>query len=220
MRPAFLQNHHLMENFDRHRHWENVYRTRKLTEVGWYQAKPVTSLEFIGEFSVPLSAKIIDIGGGDSFLVDHLLEIGYQDVTVLDISETAVERAKARLGPMALKVKWIIEDAAQFKPAEKYDLWHDRAAFHFFTEEKEIEKYVDIVRQSLNPNGVLILGTFSEQGPEKCSGINIRQYSEISMTERFKRFFEKIRCVTVDHITPFNTVQNFVFCSFRKFQAA
>lgn len=209
-----------MENFDRKKHWENIYQTKKPDEVSWYQPSPETSLEFIKQFNVPKSAKIIDIGGGDSFLVDHLLDLGYRDITVLDISQAAIDRARQRLGDKAQNVKWIVADAADFKPKEKYDFWHDRAAFHFLTEEKEISNYLETARQNINPQGVLVIGTFSEQGPKKCSGIEIKQYSETTMVERLKMFFEKIKCITVDHKTPFDTIQNFVFCSFRKPQAA
>jgi SAM-dependent methyltransferase len=207
-----------MENFDRKKHWENIYHTKELKDVSWYQPTPVTSLDFLKQFGIPATAKIIDIGGGDSFLVDYLLDMGYIDITVLDISAAALERAKKRLGNRAAKVKWIIADAATFKPPEKYDFWHDRAAFHFLTDEQEIENYIDTVQQSIKPTGILVIGTFSEQGPKKCSGIEIKQYSETSMTHRLKKFFEKIKCITVDHNTPFDTIQNFIFCSFRKLQ--
>ena len=205
-----------METFDRKNHWENIYNTKELKDVSWFEPTPETSLGFFKQFNVPKSAKIIDIGGGDSFLVDHLLALEYSDITVLDISEAALERAKARLGNDALKVKWIVADAATFKPTEKYDFWHDRAAFHFLTQEHEIVNYLNTVQQSILPTGVLVIGTFSESGPKKCSGIEIKQYSEVSMTEKLNRFFEKIKCITVDHKTPFETIQNFVFCSFRK----
>lgn len=208
-----------MENFDRKKHWENIYQTKKLKDVSWFQPTPATSLDFFKQFNVPATAKIIDIGGGDSLLVDHLLDLGYQDITVLDISEAALDRAKQRLGDCATKVKWIVADAATFKPTGKYDFWHDRAAFHFLTQEQEIENYLDTVQQSIKPTGILVIGTFSEQGPKKCSGIEIKQYSETSMTDRLKKYFEKIKCITVDHKTPFDTIQNFVFCSFRKVQS-
>lgn len=208
-----------MEKFDRKNHWENIYQTKQLNEVSWFQPTPETSLDFFKQFNVPTTAKVIDIGGGDSFLVDHLLDKGYQDITVLDISEAAIERAKNRLGDKAEKVKWIVADAAKFKPTEQYDFWHDRAAFHFLTDEQEISSYLETAQKSIKPTGVLVIGTFSEQGPKKCSGIEIKQYSENSMTERLKNFFEKIRCITIDHKTPFDTIQNFVFCSFRKLQA-
>jgi len=209
-----------MGHFDRKKHWETIYQTKELKDVSWFQPTPETSLSFLKQFNIPTTAKIIDIGGGDSFLVDNLLDLGYQDITVLDISAIAIDKAKQRLGDRADKVKWIVADAATFRPTEKYDFWHDRAAFHFLTQEQEIESYLDTVQKSIQPTGVLIIGTFSEQGPKKCSGIEIKQYSETTMTDRLTKFFEKIRCITVDHRTPFDTIQNFIFCSFRKLQTA
>jgi SAM-dependent methyltransferase len=205
-----------MENFDRKKHWENIYQTKELKEVSWFQPTPETSLDFFKQLNVPATAKIIDIGGGDSLLVDHLLDLDYQNISVLDISAAAIDRAKQRLGERANKVKWIIADAANFKPLEKYDFWHDRAAFHFLTDEQEISNYLETAQLSINPEGILVIGTFSEQGPKECSGIEIKQYSETTMTNRLKKFFEKIKCITVDHKTPSGTIQNFVFCSFRK----
>ena len=209
-----------MENFDRKKHWENIYQTKELKDVSWFQPTPETSLDFFNQFKVPTTAKVIDIGGGDSFLVDHLLDLGYQDISILDISASAIERAKKRLGEKAKNVKWIVADAATFKPTEKFDFWHDRAAFHFLTDEQEISNYLQTAQESINPTGILVIGTFSEQGPKKCSGIEIKQYSETSMTNRLKKYFDKIKCITVDHKTPFDTIQNFVFCSFRKLQQA
>ncbi|MFP5471219.1 MAG: class I SAM-dependent methyltransferase [Bacteroidia bacterium] len=205
-----------MTEFDRKKHWENIYQTKSLNEVSWYQPTPITSLHFIERFNITVTAKIIDVGGGDSLFVDHLIEKGYQDITVLDISQAAIERAKSRLGSKAEKVKWIVVDAAKFQPTEHYDFWHDRAAFHFLTDEQDISNYLKIAHQFIKPSGILVIGTFSEQGPKKCSGIDIKQYSEISMTEQLKHLFEKIDCVTIDHTTPFNTIQNFVFCCFIK----
>lgn len=209
-----------MEIFDRKKHWENIYQTKELKDVSWFQPTPETSLDFFNQFKVPTTAKVIDIGGGDSFLVDHLLDLGYQDISILDISASAIERAKKRLGEKAKNVKWIVADAATFKPTEKFDFWHDRAAFHFLTDEQEISNYLQTAQESINPTGILVIGTFSEQGPKKCSGIEIKQYSETSMTNRLKKYFDKIKCITVDHKTPFDTIQNFVFCSFRKLQQA
>jgi 2-polyprenyl-3-methyl-5-hydroxy-6-metoxy-1,4-benzoquinol methylase len=208
-----------MGSFDRKKHWETIYQTKELKNVSWFQPIPETSLNFFKQLSIPTKAKIIDIGGGDSFLVDNLLEMGYQDITVLDISEAALAKAKLRLGKRAESVKWIAADVANFKPNEQYDFWHDRATFHFLTEEQEIQRYLDTVQKSIKPKGVLVIGTFSEQGPKKCSGIEIKQYSETTMTERLNRFFEKIKCTTVNHKTPFDTIQNFIFCSFRKSHA-
>ncbi len=182
-----------MEKFDRKKHWETIYQTKELKEVSWYQPTPETSLNFLEEFKVPKTAKIIDVGGGDSFFVDHLLQLGYKDITVLDISEVAIDKAKKRLGAQANEVKWIVADAASFQPTEKYDFWHDRAAFHFLTDENEISNYLETAQHAINPSGVLVIGTFSEQGPTKCSGIDIKQYSEGTMKEQLDSFFEKIK---------------------------
>lgn len=210
------KKHTDMNGFDRKKHWENIYSTKELKDVSWYQPTPTTSLEFLKQFNIGTTAKIIDVGGGDSYLVDHLLQMGYQDITVLDISSASLDKAKKRLGDSASKIKWVVADAATFQPTEQYDFWHDRAAFHFLTQDNEINNYIDTIRQHLKPTGVLVIGTFSEQGPKKCSGIEIKQYSEITMTERLQKFFEKVKCITVDHKTPFDTIQNFIFCSFKK----
>lgn len=205
-----------MENFDRKKHWEYIYQTKGVKDVSWYQPTPETSLDFFKQFNLSKGAKIIDIGGGDSFFVDHLLDMGYKNISVLDISSTAIKRAKKRLGDRAEKVNWIVADAAQFVPSEKYDFWHDRAAFHFLTDEHEISNYIETAQKNINPSGILVIGTFSEHGPTKCSGIEIKRYSENTITERLKKFFEKVKCITVDHKTPSDSIQNFIFCSFRK----
>ncbi len=200
----------------RKEHWENVFKTKSLNEVSWYEVVPETSLSFFKESNISKSAKIIDIGGGDSFLVDNLLKLGYKDITVLDISEAALDRAKQRLKDQSKKVKWIVADVADFLPPEHYDFWHDRAAFHFLTDEQSIKNYVETVQKHLNKNGNLVIGTFSENGPKKCSGLEIKQYSETTMTDQFETHFEKIKCIKIDHKTPFDTNQNFVFCWFKK----
>lgn len=205
-----------MENTNRKQHWENIYQTKELSEVSWYQPTPTTSLEFLQQFNMPADTKIIDIGGGDSFFADHLLALGYSYITVLDISEAALEKAKKRLGNNAAKIKWIVADAANFNPTEQYDFWHDRAAFHFLTQEEEIKNYINTISKTVKPNGIVVIGTFSENGPKKCSGIEIKQYNETSLNDLLKDDFEKINCITVDHKTPFDTIQNFIFCSFRK----
>ncbi|MES2679720.1 MAG: class I SAM-dependent methyltransferase [Bacteroidota bacterium] len=205
-----------MENFDRKKHWENIYSTKELENCSWFQPTPVTSLEFIEQSGIPKSSKIIDIGGGDSFLADSLLEKGYTDITVMDISEAALERAKQRLGNKASQVKWVVGDAVSFAPIHKYDLWHDRAAFHFLTDQNDVNSYVVTAKNALNERGVLVIGTFSENGPKKCSGIDIKQYSEEGLLKAFENGFKRLKCVNVDHPTPFNTTQNFTFCSFQK----
>jgi len=204
-----------MEN--KKEHWENVFATKAETDVSWFQIYPKTSVDFLNLFKLPLNANIIDIGGGDSHFVDALLSKGYKNIYVLDISANAIERAKKRLGiSKANMVNWIVSDVTDFEPKVKFDFWHDRAAFHFLTSEDKINKYVSIAENSISQKGYLILGTFSEQGPTKCSGLEIKQYNAASMSARFEAKFERIRCITEDHITPFNTVQNFLFCSFKR----
>lgn len=195
-------------------HWENVYETKNPDQVSWTQEKPSTSLELIRSFGLGKEAKIIDIGGGDSNLVDYLIEEGYENITVLDISAKALEKAKERLGSSASKIKWIATDITAFEPIETYDIWHDRAAFHFLTTSEQVSKYISIAEKNIT--GFMVLGTFSKKGPTKCSGLDIQQYDEISLSEKFETGFEKINCITEDHITPFGTTQNFVFCSFKK----
>lgn len=195
-------------------HWETVYATKAPNEVSWTQDIPQTSLDFINSFNLPKSAGIIDIGGGDSKLVDFLLEQGFEDITVLDISEKALDRAKARLGSKSDQVKWVVSDITEFEPDRNYDVWHDRAAFHFLTAEIQIKKYLDIAEKSVT--GYMTIGTFSEDGPKKCSGLEIKQYSEPQLEEQLAKGFQKIRCINEDHITPFNTQQNFLFCSFER----
>lgn len=195
-------------------HWETVYETKTPEQVSWTQDIPKTSLDFINEFQLPRNAKIIDVGGGDSKLVDFLLDEGFSNITVLDISAKALEKAKARLGKKVESVIWIVSDITEFEPNTKYDLWHDRAAFHFLTSEAEKKKYLETIEKSVE--GYLIIGTFSEKGPKKCSGLDIQQYTEESLSSMLEKGFKKLRCVTQDHTTPFETVQNFLFCSFKK----
>lgn len=195
-------------------HWENVYETKNPDQVSWTQETPKTSLDFIRSFQLNKKAKIIDIGGGDSNLVDHLLAEGYENITVLDISAKALEKAKARLGAKAKKVTWVVSDVVDFKPETTYDVWHDRAAFHFLIAPEQIQKYIKIT--SKNVTGYLVIGTFSKNGPLKCSGLEITQYSEEELKNKFKNNFTPLNCFTEDHITPFNTTQNFLFCSYKK----
>ena len=197
-------------------HWENVFSTKKINEVSWYQQTPQQSLAFVEQLAIPKTAPIIDIGGGDSFFVDHLLQLGYNNITVLDISAEAINKAKQRLGKKAVSVKWIVSDILDFKSNAKFDCWHDRAAFHFLTAPQDIYDYLSIAQQHINTTGKLIIGTFSTEGPEKCSGLPVKQYSENILTETLQKWFKKIKCITTDHITPFKTIQNFLFCSFKK----
>jgi 2-polyprenyl-3-methyl-5-hydroxy-6-metoxy-1,4-benzoquinol methylase len=197
-------------------HWEKVFTTKQVNEVSWYQQTPQESIDFIQQLALPKTAAIIDIGGGDSFLVDHLLSMGYTNITVLDISKAAIDKVKNRLGKKATTVTWIVSDILDFKPSIQYDCWHDRAAFHFLTTPAQVEVYLSIAQKNVKPAGKMIIGTFSDNGPEKCSGLPIKQYDEKLLIDTLQKWFTKIKCITTDHITPFKTIQNFLFCSFQK----
>jgi SAM-dependent methyltransferase len=195
-------------------HWETVYATKTPQEVSWTQERPAISLDFISSFQLEKSASIIDIGGGDSLLVDFLLDLGYTNLSVLDISAHAIERAKVRLGEKASLVTWIVSDINDFEPIQNYDLWHDRAAFHFLTTPSDIRRYASLVS---NHAKNLVIGTFSKDGPLKCSGLEITQYDEKELDELFgSHGFEVQTTKREDHMTPFGTTQNFVFASMVK----
>lgn len=200
----------------RKEHWDKIYSTKGPHEVSWTQDNPATSLAFIHSFNLSRSASIIDVGGGESKLVDRLLLEGYEDVTVLDISEQAIEHTKRRLGEHADRVTWFVSDILEFETDKMFNVWHDRATFHFLTEQNEIEKYVGKARRFIKGDGFLTMGTFSENGPPKCSGLEIRRYSDLTLGEQLGKDFKKIKCLTEDHHTPFNTTQNFLFCAFRR----
>lgn len=203
-----------MDPTNRQDHWESVYETKNPDQVSWTQEIPKTSLDFIHSFGVDKTARIIDIGGGDSKLVDYLLDNGFENITVLDISAKALDKAKTRLGDKAKKVNWIVSDIIEFEPTTTFDIWHDRATFHFLTTKEQVSKYLDIARK--NVNGYMTIGTFSKNGPTKCSGLDIKQYDEQTLTTKLQNGFDKLKCITEDHTTPFNTIQNFLFCSFKR----
>lgn len=193
-------------------HWDAVYQTKQPHEVSWTQPVPQTSLDFIHSFNLPKTARIIDVGGGDSQLAEHLLAEGFENITVLDISRKALARAKKRLGRQARKIRWVVSDITAFEPPEGFDVWHDRATFHFLTAKEQVERYLDIAQKAASR--YLVVGTFSDTGPRKCSGLEIKQYSETDLAAAFERGFQKLNCVNENHETPFQTVQNFTFCSF------
>lgn len=201
--------------FDSKHHWETIYQTKSANEVSWTQAVPQVSIDLMQATGLPKDAAIIDIGGGDSNLVDHLLNLGYSNITVLDISAHAIEKAQARLGEKAQSVKWIETDILNFQPETTYQLWHDRAAFHFLTENTQVNTYLQLIKK-IAPEQ-LIIGTFSVDGPIKCSGIEIQQYDEDSLPKTFASIgYTNQGCTRHSHTTPFGTVQDFIFCRFKK----
>jgi SAM-dependent methyltransferase len=198
------------------KHWNDVYKNKSEKEVSWFQAVPEKSLELINDLNLPSTASIIDIGGGDSRLADHLLSKGFQDITILDISKVALEKAKDRLKDKSNLVKYIESDITKFNPLQKYSLWHDRATFHFLTTELEVEAYLNIANQGIADDGYLIISTFSKTGPEKCSGLPITQYSDLDLKNLFEKYFTNIQCFEDSHKTPWDSVQNFIYCGFKK----
>lgn len=200
----------------RKQHWETIYETKKFEEVSWYQAVPEVSLSILSAFVEEKDSPIIDVGGGDSYLVDFLLKQNYTDISVLDISEKALQRAQNRLESKAKNINWIVSDITAFKPTNKFDFWHDRAVFHFLTEPNEVKKYAAIAADSISEKGIMVIGTFSKNGPLKCSGIDIKQYNEKEMSAVFEGDFELVDFREIIHITPMQSEQHFIFCVFRK----
>lgn len=197
-------------------HWNNVYYNKNENEVSWYQKIPKTSLDHIKSLNLNLDSKIIDVGAGESRLVDNLLDLGFNNIDVLDISKKSIEKVKNRLGEKSEKINWIVSDINDFVSNNKYDLWHDRAAFHFLKDSSQINNYVELVNSSLNSKGKIILGTFSSNGPLKCSGLEISRYNSSSINEIFKKHFILLNHRISIHPTPFDTFQEFLFAVFEK----
>jgi SAM-dependent methyltransferase len=202
---------------DRKSHWENIYQTKARDQVSWFREHLDTSLTMITNTGVGREAAIIDVGGGNSTLVDDLLENGYVDVSVLDISGKAIAGSKERLGRKAEDVTWIEADITSAElPKDHYDVWHDRAVFHFLTDPEDRRKYVELVMRSLKPGGHIIVASFGLEGPEKCSGLDVVRYSPDSMHDEFGDAFRLVKSVGETHNTPFGTTQEFVYCYCRK----
>lgn len=197
-------------------HWENVYRTRQPHEVSWYRPHLDTSLALIDAAGSGLDARIVDVGGGASTLVDDLLARGYRDVTVLDVSSAALDIAKARLGPRAADVDWRRGDAATAPlPANGYDLWHDRAVFHFLTRAEDRAAYVRQVRRCVKQGGHVVIATFGPDGPMKCSGLDVVRYAPAALHGELGAAFRLVQHRTELHETPSGTIQPFTYGLFR-----
>ena len=197
-------------------HWEAVYSTKGENEVSWFQENPAPSLELIALTRPTPQSAIVDIGGGASRLVDGLVADGFGKVTVLDLSEAALASAKARLGDSGQSVRWVAADVTLWNPTQTYDIWHDRAAFHFLTEPSDRNAYVARLKQATAPGGHAIIGTFALDGPEKCSGLPVNRYDATSLGAALGDGFELIDTRRHEHATPWNSMQRFQFCVFRR----
>lgn len=202
---------------DRKEHWEKVYTTRASDEVSWFQEHAALSLRFIQETGFGKNAALIDVGGGASTLVDDLAAKGYSDLTVLDLSAAALATAKQRLGAYADAVHWIEGDITQAQlPVNRFDIWHDRAVFHFLTDPKDRKAYVERVKRAVRLSGHVIIATFAEDGPEKCSGLPVQRYRPETLHAEFGDDFSLIEHQKEAHHTPSGLVQQFIYCHFRK----
>lgn len=202
---------------DKKQHWENVYKSKAHDQVSWYREHLETSLKMILDTGVEKDAAIIDIGGGSSTLVDDLLDTGFVDVSVLDISSKAIENSRDRLGVLSDRVEWIVGDVTDIElPKDHFDVWHDRAVFHFLTRDEDRRKYVDLVMRSLKVDGHIIVAFFGPDGPQKCSGLDVVRYSPDSIHEEFGEDFRLVTSLGESHQTPFGTSQEFVYCYCRK----
>jgi SAM-dependent methyltransferase len=194
-------------------HWETVYGTKAPDAVSWYAPHLHTSLSYIQQTALPASAAVLDVGGGEATLVDDLLDAGYQDVSVLDISGTALEVARARLGERAGRVRWLVGDALTHPLAEQsVDIWHDRAVFHFLTDDAQRQAYVAQVLRALRPGGFAIVGTFGPQGPQQCSGLPVCRYAPDELHGEFGERFRLVDSRFDLHTTPWGAEQQFVYC--------
>ena len=205
-----------MESGSRQAHWENVYATKGENEVSWFQENPAPSLELIAQVGAIRTSAIIDIGGGASRLVDHLIAKGFEDITVLDLSGSALEAAKGRLGSRAARVHWVVADATSWEPVKSYDVWHDRAAFHFLTDENDRAAYVARLMRGLKTGGHAIIATFAPDGPEKCSGLPVERYDSASLGRTLGPAFQPVHALRHTHATPWGSQQAFQFSVFRR----
>lgn len=203
-----------MENIKQH--WDNIYLTKQDAEVSWFQQYPLTSLRLIKKYSPSKEATIIDVGAGNSRLTKLLMIKGYSNLTVLDISTSAIDRSKKAVGNTSNNLNWIASDILEFKSERTYDVWHDRAVFHFLTNKEDIMKYVRTVSDKLRKDGIFILATFSIDGPKKCSGLEVSQYDKNALLELFAPNFSLVRSFGKVHQTPMGTNQEFIYAVFKK----
>jgi SAM-dependent methyltransferase len=200
----------------RRAHWQNVYATKAESDVSWFQENPAPSLDLIAATGISSDAAMIDVGGGASRLVDHLLERGFGQLSILDLSANALEQAKKRLGRRGDGVAWIVADIAAWQPVRVYDLWHDRAAFHFLTDPADRDAYVACLKKAVRPGGNVIIATFAPDGPERCSGLPIVRYDAAGLARTLGDGFGLVETRSHRHTTPWHSVQSFQFSSFRR----
>jgi ubiquinone/menaquinone biosynthesis C-methylase UbiE len=199
-------------------HWEHIYETKAPTQVSWYQEHARFSLQYIRNTGIQKTDAIIDVGGGASTLVDDLIADGYRHISVLDVSAVALQLARQRLGTHAVDVNWIEADITQADlPAQAYDLWHDRAVFHFLTQASDRQRYIDTVRHAVRVGGHIIVAAFAPDGPERCSGLDVVRYSPKSLHSEFGGDFEMVDSRRETHHTPFETEQKFMYCYCRMY---
>ena len=203
-------------NSDLKSHWENIYSSKKEDGVSWFQEHPKTSIDLIEKYSTDKSISIIDIGSGRSKILKNLIENEYDELTYLDISQEACSKSKISLGNKQDLVEWHVVNVLDFNTEKNFSIWHDRAVFHFLISKEDVEKYKQVALKNIVQGGYLILGTFSKNGPEKCSGLNVSRYSPESLEKIFNPEFTMIESFTIDHKTPFDTNQDFLFSIFKK----
>ena len=200
----------------RRAHWNSVYDTKSAHEVSWYQERPEKSLDLIEGAGIGPADAVIDVGGGASTLVDTLLDRGYRDLTVLDVSASALRQSQERLGTRATGVTWTVTDVTRFKPGRQYRAWHDRAVLHFLTEAPDRARYVEVLKSALELGAYAILATFGPDGPEKCSGLPVRRYTVDMMAELLGPGFALQHSELEEHTTPGGSAQQFLFSTWKK----
>jgi SAM-dependent methyltransferase len=197
-------------------HWESLYAEKNPAEISWYQSHPQHSLSLIGDTGLGTAASIIDVGGGASTLVDHLLLEGYRDITVLDIARSAIEQAEDRLGDRSQQVTWVESDVTGYAPGQAFDIWHDRAVFHYLIHDRDRECYLNVLNKALKPDGHVIIATFSDSGPSQCSGLDVVRYSPETLSQTLGPTLRLAETLTEDHHTPNGGLQQFVYCRFNR----
>lgn len=201
---------------DRKQHWDGVYANKAENEVSWFQQEPATSVDFIRHCGGDLTVPIIDVGGGESRLVDRLLEAGYSDLTVLDISEEALAHSRERLGEVGKRVDWIVASITKWKPERQYRLWHDRAVMHFLNDAADRTAYVRALQAAIAKGGCVVISTFALDGPERCSGLPVTRYSAETLAAELGQQFRLVETVNDDHQTPWGAVQRFQYSRFTR----